>query len=80
MEGIKYAGDGEFIISLETLLDLLEARIAVLRTENSWLGEAINRAYDKYSVSSYAVAESMLSSIIDGDDADMASVFAAILS
>lgn len=71
MEGIKYAGDDEFIISLETLLDLLEARIAVLRTDGGNVGEAINKAFDKYSVSSYAVAESMVSNMIDGNDTDL---------
>lgn len=71
MEGIKYAGDDEFIISLETLLDLLEARITVLRTDGSRLGEAINSAFDIHSVSSYAVAESMVSNMIDGNDTDL---------
>ena len=72
MEGIKYAGDDdEFIISLETLLDLLEARITVLRTDGSRLGEAINSAFDNHSVSSYTVAESMVSNMIDGNDTDL---------
>lgn len=80
IDGIEYIEDGEFVVDLDTLLDLLESRITVLRTDGGKLGDSINRAFVTHGVSSYAIAESMVSRIIDGDETDEANVIATILN
>ena len=66
IDDVKYLGDGEFVISLDTLLDLLEARITLLRTDGSVVGDAINRILTVQDVTAYAVADSIIADIMEG--------------
>ena len=61
-DGIKYIGNGEFSVSLERLVSLLEAQIIALRIG----GDALDRAFNAHNVASYTIAESIITDIIDG--------------
>lgn len=62
IDGIKYIGDGEFSVSLERLVSLLEAQIITLRTR----GDALDKAFNAHDVTSYTIAESIVADLIDG--------------
>lgn len=62
IDGIKYIGDGEFSVSLERLVSLLEAQIITLRTR----GDALDKAFNAHDVTSYSIAESVVADLIDG--------------
>ena len=62
IDGIKYIGDGEFSVSLERLVSLLEAQIIALRTRS----DALDRAFNAHNVASYTIAESIVADLIDG--------------
>lgn len=66
IDGIKYIGDGEFSVSLERLVSLLEARIIVLRTKGDAVGDALDKALNAHNVTSYTIAESIVADLIDG--------------
>ena len=80
IDGIKYVDDDEFVVSLDTLVDLLEAKIIVLRTEGSKLGDSIDRAYVAHNATSYAIAESIVAGIIDRDNLDITSMSADLFN
>lgn len=65
IDGIKYIGDGEFSVSLERLVSLLDAQIIALRTRGDAVGGAMDRAFDAHNVASYTIAESIVADIID---------------
>lgn len=62
IDGIKYIGDGEFSVSLERLVSLLEAQIIAPRTS----GDALDSAFNEQNVDSYTIAESIVADLIDG--------------
>ena len=66
IDGIKYIGDSEFSVSLERLVNLLEAQIIVLRTRGDAVGDALDRAFNAHNVASYTIAESIVADLIDG--------------
>lgn len=66
IDGIKYIGDGEFSVSLERLVSLLEAQIIALRTGGDAVGDALDRASNAHNVASYTIAESIVADLIDG--------------
>ena len=66
IDGIKYIGDGEFSVSLERLVSLLEAQIIALRTGGDAVGAALDRTFNAHNVASYTIAESIVADLIDG--------------
>lgn len=66
IDGIKYIGDGEFSVSLERLVSLLEAQIITLRTRGDATSDALDKAFDAHNVASYTVAEGIVADLIDG--------------
>lgn len=66
IDGIKYIGDGEFSVSLERLVSLLEAQIIALRTRGAAVGDALDKAFNAHDVTSYTIAESIVADLIDG--------------
>ena len=66
IDGIKYIGDGEFSVSLERLVSLLEAQIIALRTRGDAVGDALDRVFNAHNVASYTIAESIIADLIDG--------------
>lgn len=62
IDGIKYIGDGEFSVSLERLVSLLEAQIIALRTR----GDALDKAFNAHDVTSYTIADGIVADLIDG--------------
>lgn len=66
IDGIKYIGDGEFSVSLERLVSLLEAQIITLRTRGDAVGDALDKAFNAHNVASYTIAEGIVADLIDG--------------
>lgn len=75
MDGVKYIGDGEFVVTEDRLKELLEAEVAIKVTgylgcfdSSAYYGrmdEVLNELYPTLGSYPYAVADSLVAELMD---------------